>query len=91
MWNELDQIKASLASLADDVKTQSREQSDGAGEKMCLDGLLLLPAEKRVAFLSFIKDDTANDRLRFNSGVLPFFVESLSAKLAEESEAKVEE
>lgn len=88
--NELDHIEASLTSLTNDANTQLREQSDAAGKKMCIDALLLLPADKRVAFLSFINNDTANDRLRFISVVLPFFIESLSAKLAEESEAKDE-
>jgi hypothetical protein len=88
--NELDQIKASLASLASDANTQLREQSNAAGKKMCIDALILLPADKRVAFLSFINNDTANNRLRFISVVLPIFVESLSAKLTKDSEAKDE-
>jgi hypothetical protein len=87
--NELDQIKASLASQTSDANTQLREQSNTAGKKICIDALLL-PADKRLAFLSFINNDTANDRLRFINDVLPFLVRSLSAKLAEVSEAKDE-
>lgn len=88
--NELDQVKASLASLTSEANTQLREQSNAAGKKICIDALLLLPVEKRVAFLSFINNDTANDRLRFINDVLPFLVSSLSTKVAEESEVKDE-
>ena len=58
---------------------------------MWINALLLLSADKRVAFLSFINNDTANDRLQYISGVLLFFIEILSTKPSEESEAKVKE
>ena len=76
--NELGQIKTSLRSLTSDANMQLHEKSKATGKQICLDALLLLPADKRVMFLSFISNDTANDRLRFINDVLPFLVGRLS-------------
>ncbi len=86
--NELDQIKASLASLNSVANAQLREQSNAAENRICIDALLLLSEDKRATFLSFSNYDTTNDRLRFIQDVLPFLVASLSAESAEKSGAR---